>query len=271
VAQPVFQAIVSTLDRSSPALATITRNIQGMTGAAVRANVATQRLGLGSAGPLAAMHGNVARVSGAFGTLRTRIGGVASGITSLLPGMAALAGTGSIAGVFAFTKHIADAREETLRMAKTIGIAPASLGRPNFVAQMTGTNVEAMQTGMTRLNRAMGDAAGGRNRNALALFERMGVTMAELRTGNAATILGKVAGAFQNTAYDTPRAAMAALLFGRGWKEIAPLLLEAPADVRAMTAEFDRLSYKFTEIDDRNLTQFRQCPYPVSTGSATTS
>ena len=51
---------------------------------------------------------------------------------------------------------------------------------------------------------------------------------------------------------------MAAELFGRGWKEVAPLLLEAPADVRAMAGEFDRLAYKFTEIDDNNLKQFRQ-------------
>jgi hypothetical protein len=54
------------------------------------------------------------------------------------------------------------------------------------------------------------------------------------------------------------RAAMAQALFGRGWREMAPLLLAGPEEMRAWIAQLDRLGYKFTQVDDNNLTAFRR-------------
>lgn len=202
---PVFQAIVTTLDRSSPALATIRRGIEGLGNAATRAQVATMRLALV---PLGRMRGAVAGLSGAFSHLRGHIGGVWSGLTSLMPPLAALGAGTSLAGIFGMVRHVVEAREELTHMAETIGVAPGQLARLNYVARMTGTNVEGMQLSMTRLNRVMALSAAGKNKDALALFQRMGVSMDELRTGNAATILPKIAGAFQATENATLRTRM---------------------------------------------------------------
>jgi hypothetical protein len=51
---------------------------------------------------------------------------------------------------------------------------------------------------------------------------------------------------------------MAQALFGRGWREMVPLLLSAPEEMRAWIGQLDRLGYKFTEVDDKNLTTFRR-------------
>ena len=139
--------------------------------------------------------------------MRGAIGGVLSGITSLMPPLAALGGAGSLAGIFGLVKHVADAREELTRMAKTIGMHPGALSKLNYVARVTGTNVEGMQTSMTRLNRVMALSAAGKNKDALALFSKIGVSMADLKTGDAATILPKMlAAAFQATENPTLRA-----------------------------------------------------------------
>ena len=252
---PVFQVIVTTLDRSSPALATIKRNIEGLSGAAMRAQVSTQRLALV---PLGRLHGAVTGLGGAFSALRGHIGGALSGLTALMPPLAALGAGTSLAGIFGLVRHVADAREEIRHMAETIGISAPQLASLNFVARMTGTNVEGMQTGMTKLNRVMGDAARGKNKGALELFKRMGVTMEELRSGNAASILPKIAGSFRATESDTLKAAMAVALFGRAGQSMKVMLQQTPAQLRAWVTELGRLGYKFTEVDDENLTRFRQ-------------
>ncbi|MEJ0020731.1 MAG: hypothetical protein WDN25_30115 [Acetobacteraceae bacterium] len=252
---PVFQAIVTTLDRSSPALATIKRNIEGLSGAAMRAQVSTQRLALV---PLGRLHGAVTGLGGAFASLRGHIGGAFSALTSLMPPLAALGAGASLAGVFGMVRHVADTREEMLHMAETIGITAPQLARLNFIARQTGTNVEGMQTGMTKLNRVMGDAARGKNKSALELFKRMGVTMEELRSGNAATILPKIAASFRATESDTLKAAMAVALFGRAGQSMKVMLQQTPEQLRAWIAELGRLGYAFTKVDDDNLTKFRQ-------------
>src|SRR4051812_32159714 len=105
---PVFRAIVTTLDRSSPALATIKRGIEGLSGAALRAQVQTQRLALV---PLGRLRGAVTGLGGAFSALRGHVGGVWSGITSLMPPLAALGAGTSLAGLFALVKRVAEARD----------------------------------------------------------------------------------------------------------------------------------------------------------------
>jgi hypothetical protein len=258
MANPVFQAVVTTLDRSSPVLATIRRGIEGMSGAAMRAQIATQRLALAPAGVFGRMRRDVAGLGGYFATLRGHLGGLWSGLTSLMPPLAAL-GTGTtLAGLFGLVKHVAEAREEMLHMAEVLDTTPQLLGRFNFVAKMTGTNVEAAQTGMTKLNRVMGDAARGKNKSALDLFQHMHISLAELKSGNAMDILPKIADAYQHTASTTLQSAMAVLLFGKAGQMMKPMLRETPAQLRAWVAELGRLGYKFTEVDDQNLTKFRR-------------
>ena len=174
-----------------------------------------------------------------------------------MPPLAALGAGTSLAGIFGMVRHVADAREELTHMSETIGVAPAQLARLNYVARMTGTNVEGMQLSMRRLNRVMALAAAGKNREALALFQRMGVSMDELRTGNAATILPKIAGTFQATENATLRIRMAFALFGRSGAQMIPLLAQGPEVMRRWTRELDRLAYKFTDTDDKGLTRFR--------------
>jgi hypothetical protein len=175
-----------------------------------------------------------------------------------MPPLAALGAGTSLAGIFELVRHVAEARHEVTRMAETIGVAPPQMARLNFAARMTGTNVESMQVALTKLNKVMGDTVRGKNKDAAVLFRQIGISTQELTSGNAATILPKIAASFQATHSATMRAAMAQTLFGRGWREMAPLLLAGPEEMRAWIAQLDRLGYKFTQVDDNNLTAFRR-------------
>ncbi len=208
-------------------LATIRRGIEGMSGAALRSQNATQRLALAPAGVFGRMRRDVAGLGGHFATLRGHLGGLWSGLTSLMPPLAAL-GTGkTLACLFGLVKHVAEAREEMLHMAEVLDTTPQLLARFNFVAKMTGTNVEAAQTGMTKLNRVMGDAARGKNKSALDLFQHMHISLKELQSGNAMDILPKIAAAYQHTASTTLQSAVAVTLFGKAGQMMKPMLRES--------------------------------------------
>jgi hypothetical protein len=105
----------------------------------------------------------------------------------------------------------------------------------------------------------------GKNRDAAALFRQISISAQELASGNAATILPKIAASFPATHSATMRAAMAQALFGRGWREMAPLLLAGPEEMHAWITQLDRRGYKFTEVDDNNLTAFRSIASRTST------
>jgi hypothetical protein len=254
---PVFEAIVSTQDRSSPVLQAITRRIETLEHAAEKTQLATERMALRPIGALAGLRGSLGHVAGAFGHVRGVIGEVMRGITELMPPLAALGGAGSLAGMFELVNHVSEAREGMLHMAETIGMAPGALAKLNFAARMTGTDVESMHTGMTKLNKVIGEVAGGKNKDAAALFAKMGVSLAEIKTGDAATVLPKIAAAFQATENPALRARMAVALFGRGGQQMIAMLARGPKELHELGKELDRLGYKFSEVDDRNLVGFR--------------
>src|SRR3954447_16915080 len=128
MANVAFQVIVSTVDRSSPALAAIKRQLEGLSNEAMRVQVRTARL---AAFPTARIRGALAGLSGAFTTLRGHLGGAWSGLTSLMPPLAALGAGTSLAGLFELVRHVAEARHEVTKMAETIGIAPPQMARLN--------------------------------------------------------------------------------------------------------------------------------------------
>ena len=258
------------LSRSSSARSIVRRrrwrrssaSLEGLSNEAMRVQVRAARL---AAFPTARIRGALTGLSGAFTTLRGHLGGAWSGLTSLMPPLAALGAGTSLAGLFELVRHVAEARHEVAKMAETIGIAPPQMARLNFAARMTGTNVKSMQVGLTKLNKVMGDTVRGKNKDAAELFRQIGISTQELASGNAATILPKIAASFQATHSATMRAAMAQALFGRGWREMAPLLFAGPEEMRAWIAQLDRLGYKFTQVDDNNLTAFRSIAGRTST------
>jgi hypothetical protein len=103
-----------------------------------------------------------------------------------------------------------------------------------------------------------GDAARGKNKSALDLFQHTHISLNELQSGNAMDILPKIADAYQHTASTTLQSAVAVTLFGKAGQLMKPMLRETPTQLRAWVAELGRLGYKFTEVDDQNLTKFRR-------------
>jgi hypothetical protein len=183
-------------------------------------------------------------IEGQVGRLGTAFGAVAVG------GIAALA-----AGV-AKTVESLDQLGDKARALNTTTEALSALG---FAAQQSGSNAETLTAGLTRLNKAIGDAAGG-NAAAIDTFKRLGVTFldasGEARSADAVFL--DVADRFADLKDGAGEASIASALFGRSiGAELIPLLNEGSKGINALTREAKEFGAVIGEDAVRNAQDFK--------------
>ena len=86
------------------------------------------------------------------------------------------AGIGAILGGGMFLNQIADAADETIKFADSVGVAVESLGELEFATKRQGGNVEGLRSSLVNINRAIGEVERGTGRAKLA-FEDYGLSV----------------------------------------------------------------------------------------------
>lgn len=123
------------------------------------------------------------------------------------------------------------------------GMSVEQYQRMKYVAEQSGTSIEAMEGSLSKLNRQMGDAAAGKNKNLAGLMQRLGVSMrdsnGQVRSG--IDLLPQLADAFQRNENPAVRARMGMALFGKSYAEILPLLAEGSEGIADNLKRFDRI------------------------------
>lgn len=178
------------------------------------ANKASQSLsGLGTALPgvgnaLDDLNSKAVLVGGALGTLAATVG-VAFG-TQLLESV----------------KATADLGDRLSELSQRTGVSVESLsGGLRLAAETSGSSIEAMATGMDRLNRAIADAADGSGKSADA-FGRLGISVTDAN-GNLKSsdeILREIADKFSRAEDGALKTEIAMTLLGRAGANLIPML-----------------------------------------------
>jgi len=143
--------------------------------------------------------GNVAKtarkylsdVGGAAGNLSGKIGMPMAAISGILSGFSLVAVKNAVVG---FT----DMGEAVQKGALKAGMSVEQYQRMKYVAEQSGTSIEAMEGSLSKLNRSMGDAAIGKNEKLASLMSHLGLSLrdsnGQLRTG--VDLLPQLADAF---------------------------------------------------------------------------
>lgn len=134
---------------------------------------------------------------------------------------AAIAASGAALAVG--VKNAIDYADAMDNMAQRIGIGVDVLSRLDVAARLSDTSVESLQKGMLALGRAQLDANKGGDEQ-IALFDAIGVSLAELEKMAPDELLKRIADAFQATADSPQKAAVAMKLFGKAGADLIPLL-----------------------------------------------
>lgn len=210
-------------------------------------------------------------VSGAMKDISKEVGGVKGRIDALAGAMAASWLVGQAKAAIDFADSLNDMSERT-------GIAAEKLSSYAYVAQMSGTSLDGLATGLKGLAKSMTDAQAGTGDSAAA-FSALGisVTGANGRLKSSDAIMGEVADKFADLEDGPAKAALAMDLFGKSGEELIPLLNGGSKGLADMREEADRLgitldettiarSAEFNDMLDKNHMQLQSMAARISSG-----
>lgn len=159
----------------------------------------------------------------AFAAVESGLGKISRALGGLLAPIAALT---SAAGFGALVKHQIDLGDQLSKTSQKIGVAVEDLSAYQYAARLSDVSNEQLTSGLARLTKAMGEAAGNSSSQAARAFQALGVSVTDtagnLRPINA--VLDEVAEKFAATRDGTNKTAMAMEVFGRSGAELVPLL-----------------------------------------------
>jgi hypothetical protein len=230
-----FRNIITVLDQASAPLRAINAKITAL-GAPVR-HLGLSLAGVGAAAGFTKLERSAGNLIQRFGTLRREAMG-------LLGPLGLIAGGGTIAGLAALTHSASEYGAQLHDAAIMTGVQADALARMHYQARLTGTGTEAVDKGLAHLNKTIGDAASGRNRAALVMFQRLGISLRDQK-GNlrsAADVWGDLAEVTQKNTNATLRESIAANAFGaRMGAQLIPMLAQGRDALKLTGAEAERL------------------------------
>lgn len=156
---------------------------------------------------------------------------------------------GAITGVFtAAAKSFVSAGDAINDMATRTGVSVGALQALGFAAKMSGTDVEALETGLRVMQRTITDAAGGSKSAAKSLTD-VGLSVQALAGMAPEDQFTAVAEAISKIEDPTRRVAVAFDLLGRGGTSLIPMMEEGAAGIAAMAQRFAQLGPPLTAAD----------------------
>ncbi len=148
---------------------------------------------------------------------------------------------GAVAGAITAFEGVADVVKETVeyiweasnataelgdtidKMSQKLGLTNEAYQEWDYVLQLNGTSISQMRMGMKTLVNTLDEAKNG-SAGAIEKFERLGLSMDEIKDLNQEELFGEVIYALQDMTNETERSAVANDLLGRSAMELAPLL-----------------------------------------------
>jgi hypothetical protein len=154
----------------------------------------------------------------------------------------AAAVTVAAAALTAMVRQQIKVADEMGKTAQRIGVSTEALSQLQHVANLSGTSLEGLQTGLLRLSRTASDAQNGLATAARA-FDQIGVS-AEKADGtlkDTDQLLLEIADRFSKMEDGAKKAALAQELFGRSGAQLIPMLNQGREGIEALRLEADRL------------------------------
>lgn len=163
-----------------------------------------------------------------FGGLKGRIAG-------------ALAGIVSVAALATFTKGLIDAGDALWTIHERTGVAVEDLSKFQGAAEQSGTSLEAVAKGITKINKALGE-----NDDNAKLMRQLGID-----TTNSTTAMLGLADVMAKTEDPALKTALAIQIFGKNGAELVPLLSQGRAEIESMStaigSEFAQAADEFND------------------------
>ncbi len=170
-------------------------------------------------------------------------GAVARGVTKIIAPMGALIGAGTIGGLAELANRWGQLGWSIERTAQTIGVAPQKLQALQGAAKLAGLSADDMTSSLGRLGTTLQDALYGRNQQALATLNYLGISIHKTATGavDSTRALSDLSRVIQK--YNGQPQVQQKIAGEFGLESLLPLLRQGPEAMRRYEAEAKRLGY----------------------------
>lgn len=170
-------------------------------------------------------------------------GAVARGVTKIIAPMGALIGAGTIGGLAELANRWGQLGWSIERTAQTIGVAPQKLQALQGAAKLAGLSADDMTSSLGRLGTTLQDALYGRNQQALATLNYLGISIHKTATGavDSTRALSDLSRVMQK--YNGQPQVQQKIAGEFGLESLLPLLRQGPEAMRKYEAEAKRLGY----------------------------
>jgi hypothetical protein len=218
-----FKITISAIDRATATVRKINNSFSKLTRPINEVGKSTKALGreLGL-GKMAKSIGSVAKNAKVAATEITKIGAP----------ILALVGGGSIIGIAALATQWARLGSEVARTSQTLGVSSSELQSLRGAAEVAGVSSGELTGGLKSLGDTMQDALYGRNQQALAMLNRLGIGIHKTATGAIDSVRGFNDLANAIAGIKSPQVqGLVARQFGL--ETVLPLLRKGPAAIAA--------------------------------------
>jgi hypothetical protein len=152
-----------------------------------------------------------------------------------------------------------DEADKLGKAAQKIGIPVEELSKLKFAAELADVSIEQLQTGVSKLSRAMSEISGGKTSGAAAeafTALRIKVTDANGKLKATDDILLEIAGKFEGFRDGAEKTALAVALFGKSGADLIPFLNQGATGITALKKQAEDLGIVIDEKTAKAAEQF---------------
>ncbi len=165
------------------------------------------------------------------------------------------AGTAALGAMLGASKAYASMGDSLAKASQRTGIGVERLSELSYAAELSGTDMEALETGVRRMQRTIAEAAEGSKEAQEALAE-LGLSVQQLIGLSPDQQFLLIADRISKIHDPTMRAAAAIALFGRNGTQLLPMMSEGAAGIEAMARRARELGLVMSTEDAKAAVQF---------------
>lgn len=160
----------------------------------------------------------------------------------MLAGLATLGVAFSLTAIVAATRRGLEFAGSLGETSRQLGVTSRDLQIYRFAASQVGITQEAMDKGLARLTRSLGQAATGGKEQA-QVFKALGIDIRDSsgQVKNAGDVIPELADALQKINTPAERAAVLTKLFGKSWSDIVTLLDQGRGQINELRDAANKL------------------------------
>ena len=156
----------------------------------------------------------------------------------------------SAAAVVHMVKNQMELIDSTGKLTDRLGTTTENLVRLRYAADLAGTSSEALQKGLEKMLRTIGDAISLKgSAEAKDAFAQLGLSPEQLGRLDAVKAFEKIAGAISRLQTQAEKADVAAAIFGRGGVGLLNTINLGAEGLKKMGDEAERLGLTFSRLD----------------------